>query len=84
MDSEVPIPMSIEVQLARLEEKHDAQTAMMREFIDAQKVLNINFANTSMKVEKAEAKAGGVLLVLGALAAIISTGVTWVVTALRS
>lgn len=74
---------SLYVAVARVEEQVKAQSAMLKDFIDTQKVHNINFAATTLKVEKMEANARGAWWMLGVLGTMVSAVVAWVVTALR-
>lgn len=73
--------MSLEVAIARLEEKQDAQTEMIREFIASQKIHNVNFYATQREVDQMQAKAKGAWWMLGILGIMVSTAVSWVVTA---
>jgi hypothetical protein len=75
--------MSVEVQLARVEEQVKAQTSMMREFIDSQKIHNANFANTSLELERMKAKQRGAIGALLAVGGVVSAAVAWVVAAFK-
>lgn len=72
--------MSLEVAIARLEEKQDAQTAMMERFIEAQDGHNARFYATSKEVTKMQSNARGAWWMLGVLGTMVSATVAGVVS----
>lgn len=71
--------MSLEVAIARLEEKLDR----VLEKLEDQKTFNKDFYDTRDKVNKMEANAKGAWWMLGVMGVMVSAAVSWVVSIFR-